>query len=63
MVDNSFRDEWIRMIFHVIVDIDIRRGLFEIIYILYGDKSYTQVLDYSNVPFWCMSCHIYGNNF
>ena len=41
MVDNSFKEEYIRMIFHVIVDIDIRRGLFEIIYILYGDKSYT----------------------
>ena len=63
MVDNSFKEEWIRMIVHVIVDIDIKRVLFEIIYILYGDKIYTQVLDYSNVPFWCISCHIYGNMF
>ena len=63
MVDNSFRDEWIRMIFHVIVDIDIRRCLFEIIYIIYGNKSYTQALDYSNVPFWCISCDIYEDIF
>ena len=41
MVDNSFKGECIRIIVHVIVDIDIRRGILEIIYILYGDKSYT----------------------
>ena len=63
MVDNSFKEECIRMIVHVKVDIDIRRGLFEIIYILYGDKIYNQVLDYSKVPFWCISCNIYGNIF
>ena len=44
MVDNSFKEECIRMIVHVIVEIDIRRGIFEIIYILYDDKRYTQVL-------------------
>ena len=63
MADNSFKEECIRMAVHVIVDIDIRRGLFEIIYIIYSDKRYTQVLDYSNVLFWCISCHIYGNIF
>ena len=41
MVDNSLKEECIRKIVHVIVDIDIRRMIFEIIYILYGDKSYT----------------------
>ena len=35
MVDNSFKEECIRMIVHVIVEIDIRRGLFEIIYIYF----------------------------
>ena len=39
MVDKSFKQECIGMIVHVIVDIDIRRALFEFIYILYGDKS------------------------
>ena len=43
MVDYSFKEECIRMIVHVIVDIDIRIGLFEIIYILYGDKIHTRV--------------------
>ena len=51
IVDNSFKEECIMMIVHVIVGIDISIGIFEIIYIIYGDKSYTQVLDYSNVSF------------
>ena len=54
MVDNSFKEEFIRMIVHVIVDIDIRIWIYEIIYILFGDKIYPQLLDYSNVPFWCI---------
>ena len=63
MVDNSFKEEFIRMIVHVIVEIDIRIWIYEIIYILFGDKIYPQLLDYSNVPFWCISCHTDGNIF
>ena len=45
MVDNSFKEECIGMIVHVKFDIDIRIRISEIIYIHYGDKNYTQVLD------------------
>ena len=41
MVDYSFKEECIRMIVQVIVEIVIRRGIFEIIYIISDDKSYT----------------------
>ena len=43
------------------VNLDIREGLDEDITLKWGDKAYTQKLDYMGILFKCNRCHIYGH--
>jgi hypothetical protein len=59
--DNSHKYISSRSMARILVDIDIQQGLFESIKLMEGDQSYTQILDYLNIPFKCVHCHNYGH--
>ena len=46
-----------RLIVRILVDLDISKGLFESIELVYRDKRYTHILDYANVTFHYSKCH------
>jgi hypothetical protein len=39
---------------NIFMDIDLKEGMEETIDIDFGDTVYTLILDYLNIPFWCM---------
>ena len=41
----------------ILVELDPQQGMFETISLEMGDSSYTQVLDYVNMPLMCARCH------
>jgi hypothetical protein len=44
-----------------LVNLDPRKGLYESIDLIVRERSYTQVLDYVNIPFCCVHCHRVGH--
>jgi hypothetical protein len=40
---------------------EINKGFFEFIQLVFMHKIYTQILDYINIPFQCSRCHLYGH--
>lgn len=44
---------------HILVKLDLRKGLEEEMVIEVGRRCYVQCLDYLGIPFHCSRCHIY----
>jgi hypothetical protein len=42
---------------HVFVNLDPRKGLYESIDLVVGERRCTQLLDYVNIPFRYVRCH------
>lgn len=60
-LDESYKLSNARSVAHILVDLDVRQGLFESINIVMGDMSYVQILDYVNIPFRCSWCRRVGH--
>jgi hypothetical protein len=60
-VDDSYKSCGFRSIAQILVELDPRNGLYESMDLQYGDKKLTQILDYVNMPFCCVRCHIVGH--
>ena len=60
MVDDNLIDDGFRSIAWILVDLDINKGLFESIELVFMEKRYMLVLDYVNILFRCSICHLYG---
>lgn len=45
----------------ILVELHPRQGLFDLISLMVGDRSYAQVLDYVNIPFRCARCQKVGH--
>jgi hypothetical protein len=61
LMDDSFLYEGYRSIARILVDLDVSRGIFETIDLVFKEKRYSQMLDYVNIPFLCLRCHLYGH--
>ena len=58
--DTSYKSCKFHSVAQILVALDLRQGLYESMELVIGDKSYTQTLDYLNVPFCCSRCHKVG---
>ena len=45
----------------ILVNLDRSKGLTERMDVEVGDWEYTQLVDYVNVPLWCVRCHGVGH--
>jgi hypothetical protein len=61
-VDMSFKDSRKMSMAHILVSMNIRKGLAEEIELSWGDKSIMKKLDYEGIPFKCRRCHKHGHN-
>jgi hypothetical protein len=62
-VDMSFKSSTGKMsMAHILVSLNIRKGLAEEIELSWGDKSIMKKLDYEGIPFKCRRCHKHGHN-
>jgi hypothetical protein len=60
-VDDSFLTlpKW--FIARVLVEMDMSGGFFELIDLVVGGHKFIQILNYVNVPFRCVKCHMIGH--
>jgi hypothetical protein len=61
--DDKYKSWCFRSMAQILVDLDPCQGLFETISLVMRDRTYTQVLDYVNIPFECTRCHKVGHFF
>lgn len=61
--DDRYKSWCFRSMAQILVDLDPCQGLFETISLVMRDRTYTQVLDYVNIPFECTRCHKVGHFF
>jgi hypothetical protein len=60
-VDLAFKSSGNITIARVLVEIDTSYGMIESFHIVVGERMHSQVLDYFNLPLWCIWCHLYGD--
>lgn len=58
-VDESYKTSVYCSVVRVLVDVNIRKGLFEPVEVILGDHVYNQILYYVSVPFHYSNCHTY----
>jgi hypothetical protein len=61
VVDTRFKTSASRAVAQILVELDPSEGLYESMKLIVGDRTYVQLLDYLNVPFWCVRCHRVGH--
>ena len=61
--DMSFLQSGVMCLGKVLVLLDLRKGLAEVLQIECGDRVFSQPLDYVGVPFRSNRCHRYGHAF
>jgi len=59
--DMSYLETLVQRVARILVNINLREGLAERIYLDWGPVIVPQLLDYENVPFRCRRCHEYGH--
>jgi hypothetical protein len=59
--DMSFEVTKQRKVARILVNLNVREGLGEEMDLTWGDYTYSQKLDYENIPFRCRRCHQYGH--
>ena len=59
--DLSFKSSGVMMVACILVKIDLKLGLSTYIQIQPLSCTFTQILDYKGVPFWCHHFHAYGH--
>ena len=57
--DMSFKITKLHRVVRILVNINVREGLFEKIHLSWGNTFFKQRLDYENIPFRCRRCHTY----
>ena len=57
----SFKITKLHRVVRILVNINVREGLFEKIHLSWGNTFFKQRLDYENIPFRCHRCHTYGH--
>lgn len=57
----SFVETGNRSMAHILLRLDLREGLVEKNNLQLQDYSYTQLIDYDQLPFRCHVCHKYGH--
>ena len=57
----SFKITNLRRVAWIMVNINVREGLYEEIHLSWGNTFFKQQLDYKNIPFRCCRCHTYGH--
>jgi hypothetical protein len=60
-VNSSFKSSTSCVVVHLLVELDLSKGLYESIMLVAGECSCVQVLDYLNVPFQCVIFHSFGH--
>lgn len=65
MVDNDFYGHYHTMFYHILVELDVSKGLPVEIVINSSSRSWVQTLDYDGISFRCRRCfktvHAVGN--
>ena len=59
--DMSFKVTKLRRVARILVNINVREGLYEEIHLSWGYTFFKQRLDYENIPFRCRHCHEHGH--
>jgi hypothetical protein len=62
LADNSYKSSNAHFVAKILVDLDVSVGLYESMEIEAGSTKFTQLLDYENIPFRCIRCHLYGHS-
>lgn len=57
----SFLETRDKRLARIVVRLDPREGLVEEIHLKYKELSYTQIIDYEQLPFHSHTCHKYGH--
>ena len=60
-VDLSFKVTKLHRVAQILVNINVREGLYEEIHLSWGYTFSKQLLDYENTPFHSRKCHTYGH--
>ena len=56
-VGDSIKHSVYQSVVRVLVEIDVKGCLHDIVEVMMGSKTYSWYLDHVNVPFWCARCH------
>jgi hypothetical protein len=59
--DMSFEDTRIMTVAHILVKINLKKGLLQELTIESAAGTFVQMLDYEGIPFRCHRCHVYGH--
>ena len=59
--DMYFKITKLHRVARILVNINVREGLFEEIRLSWGNTFFKQRLDYENIPFRFHRCHTYGH--
>lgn len=52
-----------RIVAKILINIKVKGGMCNTIDFVWGNKRHTQVIDYLNLPFRCVTCHRVGHVF
>jgi hypothetical protein len=55
--NSSYKSFLDRVMAQIFVELDPSEGLYESIKLVVGNQNYVQLLDYLNLPFWCVRFH------
>jgi hypothetical protein len=59
--DMSFEVTGLMTVAHILVLINLRKGLYQELLIESTTGDFVQTLDYEGIPFRCHRCHVYGH--